>query len=73
MMKNRLGTSVLVALAIQAATTLVWAGAAAERILVLERHMAENRPVAERLARLEARLDAVHAHLNRIEEKVDQL
>lgn len=71
MIERKLGAAVAVALVIQAASTLLWAGAAAERIDVLERQMADTRPVAERLARMEARLDAVQAQLNRIESKVE--
>ncbi len=72
MTEGKISIAVIAALAIQAASTLIWAGAAAERIDVLEQYMADNRPVAERLARLEARLDAVQAQLDRIETKVDR-
>lgn len=70
MIERKLGAAVALALLIQVASTLLWAGAAAERIDVLEQQMADTRPVLERLARLEARLDAVQAQLNRIEAKV---
>ena len=72
MMDRRLSLALVCALAIQAASTLLWAGAAAERIDTLEQQMADQRPVAERLARLEARLEAVQAQLDRIEAKVEQ-
>ena len=73
-MKNgKISLAIIVALAVQAASTLIWAGAAAERIDALERQMADHRPPAERLARLETRLDAVQAQLARIESKVDAL
>ncbi|MEL6826149.1 MAG: hypothetical protein AAFN91_07880 [Pseudomonadota bacterium] len=72
MTERKISIAVLVALALQAASTLIWAGAAAERIDVLEQYMADTRPVAERLARLEARLDALQAQLDRIEAKVDR-
>lgn len=73
MTERRLSLAIITALAAQAASTLIWAGAAAERIDALERQMTETRPTAERLARLEARLDAVQAQLNRIEAKVELL
>ncbi|MEL7110869.1 MAG: hypothetical protein AAFV59_03565 [Pseudomonadota bacterium] len=73
MTKRNIGPALLLAIIVHATGTLLWAGAAAERIDTLERQMAETRPVTERLARLEARLDAVQAQLNRIEDKVDQL
>lgn len=73
MMERKLGAAVALALLIQVASTLLWAGAAAERIDALEQQMADTRPVLERLARMEARLDAVQAQLNRIETKVGAL
>ena len=73
MIERKLGAAVALALLIQVASTLLWVGAAAERIDVLERQMADTRPVLERLARMEARLDAVQAQLNRIEAKVGAL
>ena len=73
MIERKLGAAVALALAVQTASTLLWAGASAERIDVLERQMAEARPIAERLARMEARLDALQAQLNRIEAKVESL
>jgi len=73
MIERKLSAAVALALLIQIASTLLWAGAAAERIDVLERQMADTRPVLERLARMEARLDAVQAQLNRIEAKVSAL
>lgn len=72
MMDRKFSFAVISAVAIQAASTLLWAGAAAERIDALEWQMADQRPVAERLARLEAQLEAVQAQLDRIEAKVDQ-
>lgn len=73
MMKRNFGPALLLAIIVHATGTLLWAGAAVERIDTLERQVAEARPLTERLARLEARLDAVQAQLNRIEDKVDQL
>ncbi len=73
MIERKLGAAVALALLIQVASTLLWAGAAAERIDILEQQMADTKPVLERLARMEARLDAVQAQLNRIEAKVGAL
>ena len=70
MMERKLGAGVVVALALQTGAALLWAGAAAERIDALERQVAEARPVAERLARMEAQLEAMRAQLNRIETMV---
>lgn len=73
MIRRNLGPALLLAIIVHAISTLLWVGAAAERIDTLERQVAEARPVTERLARVEARLEAVQAQLNRIEDKVDQL
>ena len=61
------------AVAVQLAGTLVWAGAAAERLEALERTAVETRPIGERLVRVEAELEAVRAQLTRIESKLEKL
>lgn len=73
MIERRISAAVALALGLQTATALLWAGAAAERIDTLERQAAEARPVAERLARMEAQLAAARTQLDRIETKVDHL
>ena len=73
MIERKVTAAVLLALAIQTGGALVWAGAAAERISVLETTVSAARPVAERLARVEAELEAVRAQLDRIEDKVGRL
>lgn len=73
MSERKISLAIIVALAVQAASALIWAGAAAERIDGLERQMANHRPTVERLARLEARLEGVQDQLARIEDKVDAL
>ena len=61
------------AVLMQLAGTLVWAGAAAERLDALERTAVETRPIGERLVRVEAELEAMRAQLTRIETKLEQL
>jgi len=73
MIERKVTIAFLLALAIQTGGALVWAGAAAERISVLETNVNAARPVAERLARVEAELEAVRAQLDRIEDKVGRL
>lgn len=73
MVERKVTLGVLLALIIQTASGLLWAGAAAQRISVLELQAQEAKPVAERLARLEAELEAVRAQLQRIETKVDRI
>ena len=72
MIDRKLSAAVLLALAVQTGGVLVWAGAAAQRIAVLEGQVAAHVPTPERLARLEARLEAVQAQLDRMEDKLDR-
>ena len=68
---RRLTIGVILAVAVQSAGVLLWAGAAAERVATLEERMAAAAPVAERLARVEAELGAVRLQLDRIERKLE--
>ncbi len=73
MFERKLSAAFVLALALQTGGALIWAGAAAQRISVLEEQAQVARPVAERLARVEAELEAVRAQLDRIENKVERL
>jgi hypothetical protein len=68
---KRIPVALLVALAVQTIGGLVWAGGAAARIATLEERVAEQRLVAERLARLEEQSVATRASLGRIEERLE--
>ncbi|MFN3910778.1 hypothetical protein [Hyphomonas sp.] len=68
---RRLTIGVVLAVAVQTAGVLMWAGAAAERVSTLEERVREARPVAERLARVEAELGAMRVQLDRIERKLE--
>jgi len=68
---RKLATALGVALTVQTLTGLVWAGGAAARIGTLEARVAEQRLVAERLARLEAQGEATQAALVRIETRLE--
>ena len=68
---RRLTIGVILAVAVQSAGVLLWAGAAAERVATLEERMAAAAPVAERLARVEAELGAARLQLDRIERKLE--
>lgn len=59
------------ALLVQTIAGLVWAGGAAARIGTLEAAVAEQRSVAERLARLEAQGEGVKVTLARIEARLE--
>ena len=68
---RQVSVGLLVAVALQAATALMWAGRASARIDDLRQRLDAQAPVAERLARLEAQADATRASLARIESKLD--
>lgn len=71
-MMRKVPVAVIVALAVQTAGALVWAGGAAARISVLEGRMVEHRQVAERLARLEEQSKATRAAVERIELRLER-
>lgn len=70
--EKKVSAALLVAIAAQTAVGLLWAGAAVERIDALEQHVEQAKPIGERLARVEARLEAMRAQLDRIETKVER-
>jgi hypothetical protein len=71
-MDRQVSLGLLVAVALQAAAALMWAGRASARIDDLRQRLDAQAPVAERLARLETQADATRASLARIESKLDR-
>lgn len=67
---RKLSIGVLITIMLQLVGALLWTGAAAERLKTVEAQLIEQRPVAERLARLEAEMSAARRQLDRIEQKV---
>ncbi len=72
MIEKKVGVALALTIGAQSAAALLWAGAAAERIDVLERQVERAEPIAERLARMEAQLELTRAQLDRIEAKVER-
>ena len=68
---RKIPIALITALAAQTVGGLVWAGGAAARIETLEAQVAEQRLVAERLARLEAQGEATRAAIDRIERSLE--
>lgn len=68
---RKIPVALIVALMVQTIGGLVWAGGAAARIATLEDRVAEQRLVAERLARLEAQGEATWAAVDRIERRLE--
>lgn len=71
MIERKITAGFILTLALQTGGALVWAGAAAERISMLEQRADIARPVAERLARVEAHLEAIENQLDRIEARLE--
>lgn len=70
---RKVPVALIAALAVQTVGGLIWAGGAAARIATLEDRVAEQRLVAERLARLEAQGEATRAAVERIERRMEEL
>lgn len=69
-LRAKIPVAVIVALAIQTAGALVWAGGAAARIAALEARVEQQSAVTERLARLEEQATATRAAIERIEARL---
>lgn len=70
MIERKLTLAVVVAVVLESAGVLMWAGAATERLKEVEVRVAAQAEMAERLARVEVHLEQAAAQLDRIEEKV---
>ncbi|MES1202199.1 MAG: hypothetical protein ABUS57_12210 [Pseudomonadota bacterium] len=68
----RITYGLILAVALETVGGLLWAGRAAERLDTVERSVATQPEVAERLARLEAQVADAQRSLNRIEHRLDQ-
>ncbi len=68
----RITFALILALFLETAGGLIWAGRAAARLDEVERAVATQPEVAERLARLEEQVGEVRRSLLRIEERLDE-
>jgi len=69
---RQITAGLVLAVVLQTAGALLWAGRTAERMEQLEARLAAQAPVAERLARLEEQAMANRVTLERIELKLDR-
>jgi len=67
---RRVPLAVILAILMQSAAALLWAGAANERLAGLEARTARIGELVERTARLEEQTKAANAALGRIEERL---
>lgn len=69
---KKIALGLVFALFLQTAGALLWTGAAAQRLEMVEEDIADRKGVKERLARVETELIAVRQQLDRIERKVER-
>jgi hypothetical protein len=69
---RQVSVGLIVAVVLQAAAALMWAGRASARLDDMQRRLDTQAPVAERLARLEEQAGAARAALDRIEAKLER-
>jgi hypothetical protein len=69
MIDRKITFALILAIAVESAGVFAWAGGAAERLKEVERRVAAQAEMAERLARVEAQLELAATQLDRIESK----
>jgi hypothetical protein len=69
---TRLTLALLVTICVEAIAGLLWVGAAAQRLTVLENSVSAQQPIIERIARIETEMSGVRATLDRIENRIDK-
>jgi hypothetical protein len=70
MVEKKLTLAVILAVVLESAGVLIWAGAASERLKEVEVRVAGQAAMAERLARVEVHLQLAAQQLDRIEKKI---
>lgn len=68
---TRLTLALLLTICLEAVAGLLWVGAAAQRLSVLEASVTAQQPITERMARIETQMSGVRATLDRIETRID--
>ena len=71
MIDKKITVGVILALIVESAGVFAWVGATGERLREVEVRVAAQSQMAERLARVEVKLDLAGAQLTRIERKLE--
>jgi hypothetical protein len=71
MIDKKITVGVVLALIVESAGVFAWAGATGERLREVEVRVAAQSQMAERLARVEVKLDLAGAQLTPIERKLE--
>ena len=69
---TRMTLALLITMCLEAVAGLLWVGAAAQRLTILETNVSAQQPITERMARIEAQMSGVRATLDRIETRIDR-
>lgn len=69
--EKKVSVAVILALVVESAGVLLWTGAAAEKLREVEARVASQADMAERLARVEVRLELAGEQLERIEKNLE--
>lgn len=73
MIDRKITLALVLALIVESAGVFAWAGGTGERLKEVELRVAAQSEMAERLARVEVKLEVVTAQLSRIERGVEAL
>jgi hypothetical protein len=73
MIDRKITLALILALVVESAGVFAWAGGTGERLKEVELRVAAHADSAERLARLEVKLEQAAAQLARIERKLEAL
>lgn len=68
---RKIALGLIFALFVQTAGALLWTGAAAQRLDMVERDVVKQKNISERLVRVETELIAMRKQLDRIERKIE--
>ena len=73
MIDRKITLALILALIVESAGVFAWAGGAGERLKEVELRLVSQSAMAERLARVEVKLELAAALMTRIEQKLEAL
>lgn len=72
LVEKKVTLAVILAVVLESAGVLMWVGSTSEKLRKVEDRVASQADLAERLARVEVRLELAAQQLGRIEKKLDE-
>ena len=73
MIDRKIALAQILALIVESASVFAWAGGTGERLKEVELRLVSQSALAERLARVEVKLELAAAQMTRIEQKLEAL